>query len=317
MKKLNLLVFDTSIDLVTEGIIESGLLHPAQVSQLDPWAEELQPEAEGEARQWQPPLLNRGREVLKKLGPGGRPLPGPEPAFQPVGREEAEGTLREAESRLNPLWLEKEAREEELSTQERMLAEVKTFALDKLGFSWKGKYSFLEVALGQVAETNLPILEAGLKPIPHVLLPVQTASGKVTLLVIVLRKDRVVLEKNMAECGFTRAELPPGRPELNRELVRKIQTRIEDLQTEIAAADRKLALAAEELAPRLRALLDRLQLGQTIERATTYVRKTRRTYLISGWIPGRQVPVLVAKIRELTGGRCFFEFQDPEEIEGV
>ncbi|MCX6348958.1 MAG: hypothetical protein NTV79_05595, partial [Candidatus Aureabacteria bacterium] len=315
MRKLDLLVFDTAVDRVTEGIIEAGLLHPVEVCELEPWADRLEPERAQEAIAWRMALLSRTQDLMTKMGAA--PSPPPDGAGETVEKEAEEKFLGETENRFRPLWLDREAKTEELATQEKMLSEVKTFALDRIGFPIKGKYSFLELELGQVAETNLPILESGLRDVPHVLLPVQTVDRTVTLIAIVLRKDRAVLEKSLEESNFVRARMPPGKPELDRELQGKIAARIGGLTDDIAALDRRIAQGKASVAPRLQSLRRRLEIERMIQRAKTYFRKTRRTYLISGWVPEKKLDGLVKRVGDLTEGKCYAETEDPDRMEGV
>ncbi len=314
MLKFDLLVFDVSIDRVTEGIVKSGLLHPIRVTELEPWAEGLQAERTAETLTWENALLARARELLAKCAE--RPAP-PEAAEGPAVQAEAEKALRRAEERLHPLQAEREAKVEEIAVQERILQEIGTFALDKIGFPLGKRYSFLEIELGNLPAENLPFLEGGLKTVPHVILPVQQEGRRLTAVAIVLRKDRAVLDKSLDEAGFDRAQVPAERAGLDRDLKAAVEATLARLREELAEINRRIAAAEAEAVPDLQRLRRRLELSRTIAKAKSYFRKTSRTYLISGWVPKKHSADLVQRVRELTGGRCYCEFQDPEAMEGV
>jgi V/A-type H+-transporting ATPase subunit I len=314
MQKFDLLVFDVSIDRVTEGIVESGLLHPVRVTELEPWAEGLAAGRAPDAVSWENASLARARDLLAPCAPRPAPLSG---ADGPADQAEADKHLLRAEERFHPLRAERAAKSEEISVQERMLQEIGTFALDKIGFPLQKRYSFLEIELGNLPEENLPFLEAGLKTVPHVVLPVQKSDRRLTVIVIVLRKDRAVLDKSLDEAGFDRARLPPDQAGLDRDLQSAIAATIARLQDELAEIDRRIGAAEEALVPGLLRLRRKLELARTIAKAKSYFRKTQRTYLISGWVPKKRAEDLVKRVRDLTEGRCYFEFQDPEAMAGV
>ena len=68
MQELNILVLDTDIDIVTQKIIEAGLLHLLRVDQLEDWIEEdLQPVAIETVQMEFSHLSTRINNIFKKL----------------------------------------------------------------------------------------------------------------------------------------------------------------------------------------------------------------------------------------------------------
>ena len=95
---------------------------------------------------------------------------------------------------------------EQLKTMQHELAEMPRMAFD---LHSRRKFRFLDMILGKVDAKSVESIERGLAKLPHVLLPFDVISnGQQVLMIIILKRDRPLLDRLLRNVTFEKIESP-------------------------------------------------------------------------------------------------------------
>lgn len=313
MEQINAVVFDADIDAVTEEIIKLGVLHLVDIASIASWSEGLRPAKPSQAINRYSELSRKIKEISKKLEIDAE-LSKTQKKIKIVDVDEMEKTLDKMEEEINPIILEKDIKKEELKNQQKMFNQVKLFAPSDVKIKNRGKYSFLEMVTGQVEKKNVSIIESELSPVPNVIMPFRTAEGKIMLLLIVLKKDKAVLEKAMRESSFEKIEVPEEAAKITGSAQKNMKQKIVELQGKMNDIESKVQDKRDKFLPNLLNFMKFLQAKQMLTKVKAYFKRTERTYLISGWIPKSKSRLLTEAIKRTTGGNCYIEEVTAEKL---
>ncbi len=316
MEQLNLVVLDTDIDAVTKEIVRSGVVHLINSSEVQPWAAEMsavqterQSGKDAELLRRITTLSQRADLVLTETAAA--------TMAGKVTEEEVDNNLQSIEAALNPLLMQCVLKQEALARQEQLLDQVRVFGslADMAGI--KTRHSFIAIETGKVVEAAVGLIQRELAPIPHVLLPYRVDEGQALLLIVVLKKDKVVLDNVLAKSAWEKMDLPPEAAQITGDVQQEIKGRINKLQKDIAGLKAQLGETKTKYLPELSRYQQELRARLVLSGARSFFRKTGRSYLISGWIPLRQKAELINHLQRITEGRCYVEGLLPEQVTGV
>ncbi len=316
MEQISMIIFDTDIDAVTDEIIKLGILHLMDITEIAPWTEDLESAKVDQIQQKYSELSKRLKVITRRLGLEEK-LVKVTQKIKTVGADEIEKTMDRIEADVNPLILERDTKHEELKSQQKIFNQVKLFTPLDLKIDTRTRYTFLEMVTGHAEEKNLSIIKKELEPIPSVIMPFRTTEGKVMLLLIVLKKDRVVLEKAMRESSFEKLEVPEETTRIAGDVQKQMKKKITKLQKEIGDIELKVQDEKYRFYPLLLNFIKVLKAKQMSIRAKIYFKKTERTYLISGWVPKNKRRNLIKGIQRVTENRCYIKEVEAEKIEAV
>lgn len=316
MEQINMIIFDTDIDVVTEEIINLGILHLMDIAEIASWSQDLRSAKAEDAISKYSELSKKIKGLSRKLGINEQ-VTQEQKKIRPLDVNEIEEALNKIDSQITSLVLDRDMKKEELKSQQKIFNKVKIFSPLDPRVRKQSRYSFLETVTGQVEEKNLPIIKRELNPIPSVIMPFQMVEGKVMLLLIVLKKDKVVLEKAMRESSFEKVEIPEQVARVSGDMKEKIKAKIADLQKQVQAQELKIQDKRDEFYPDLMNFSKFLQAKQISAKAKAYFKKTEHTYLVSGWIPKNKKNSLIKAIKSLTQNNCYIEETDAEKVEAV
>ena len=318
MQQVNLLVLKEDVDAVTETIAEDGVMHLADFSEIEDWAQDLSAVQASEA-------LERAGKLEKKLrelaaGTGIRDLPktisSAAQYMTLADLDKAETEVAEIEAAVSGLIAGRDSKAQELEKLLKISEELKVFA--PLGRIDPGaRYSFLEAVTGKVPRRNLPLIERAMEGIPLVLMPFSVEGDMVTFVALTLKRNTAALDRALREASFEKVIPPSELSEISGDAQRTLAQKTDTLRRELSALDEEIAAARRRYRQPLREMSGRVNCTKLLTRARGYFRKTGSACLISGWVPEKDVPELSRALHTVTAGHCYLEARRPDEISAV
>jgi V/A-type H+-transporting ATPase subunit I len=318
MQQINVLVLESELDDVVRAIVRLGILHLIRLDDQEPWAENLRSYEAGGARAKIDFLRNRLANLTKDLGidqltiePGGS-IP-----------EISMGDLGEIEKYLATLQLSIEGTIARRSDVTKKLERLEAIASEvspllSLGVPIeRSMYTFLDVHYGEVRSENVPYIREKLAPLAAVFLPVGRREKSELVLLIGLKSDRLKIKRILSEASFEEIEISEAvrkeAPQVSGELAK----RIDDLKEDLAAVNRDVAAIRDENLSKITEYNRSLMIAALLMRFKNYLKRTKKTYILSGWIPSKERRVIERDIMEAAKGRAIIEVHSPEELPAV
>lgn len=329
MKQLNILVFDQDIDAVTEKIISLEAIHLVSVNELEAWGKTMGSVAIEQKNDRCQDSLIRIKHILaecKNCTPDilGSSLRCEEEELKEglnenrkINVDAIENKLDEIELKIAPILLQRKSLREQLTTKKHIYAQIKMFSSDFLLFNARGKYSFLEVVSGKVKNIYADKIRRELIDVPHMLMPVQVIDDFTLMLIIVLKKDKAVLDKALKMSLFENVALPGEISNITGDVKSELRNHISKLEEQILDQESKLKHISKKFINDLMLYEKILKAKCMLMKTKSYFKKTNRTYLISGWIPQDKRDLLSKELSSVTSGRCYLEEQDTMDVAGV
>lgn len=320
MHQINVVVFESEVDAVAREIVRLGILHLVRLDEEEgDWASELK---DYETRRMQgriDGLASRVSQLMKSLKIRELPLEARDGRHLEIGPADLDGMEREIAS-LEETVDALEHRRKELQVKlERMRGIMREVApLDVVGLPpERTPYTFLEIRYGQVKMENLEYVREKLAPLAAVALPLVQRGESQVILVIGLKTDRLKLKRILREAAFEEIEMPEEAGKESGLVTGELEKRIEGLEEQVAEIDGDLAALREGNAERVTEYHRSLKVAELLLRVKTYLKRTAKTYVFSGWIPSDKRQVVEREIYRAAKGRAIIEVVPPEEIGGV
>jgi V/A-type H+-transporting ATPase subunit I len=314
MSNVTAIVYDTDVEKVTGEILRLGMLQLVDATEVQEWAGEMSSVVNEEMIEKYTRLEERIKSIGAKLG---RPIEmkAEKIELQDLDVRSMTEELDEAEEEADSYITRKRFARQEIGRLMSLLSEAKRGFQGGLPVDVHGPFSFLEARAVKISDKNVPVLHSLLKGIPSVVLQIGSSGDKRDCLVMVLRKDRRVLEDALKEISFTKIDLPEkGEEDLDENFAVEIREKIMKEERDLDDANRKLAGIADEKMSKLSEFLGLVHTRKVIHQAQHHFKKTSRTYLISGWIPISRKKKLISRIESLTDGQCYIEEVTAEEL---
>lgn len=314
MTQFNALIFDTDVDRATTAIIHSGLVHLVRIADVQHWADQAKLQS---ASHDDTPLLLEikasARSLAENLGVS-PDVVSESAAFAPFDPAAARRTLHEITKAIKPALGERYAAWQKLASLQQTRQQATTDIRTRFGLDLPSRYTMLEVALGYIPDKNVDLLKNLLSAVPNVVLSFPEPTGKVSVMAIVLRKDREILRQARDKVDFAEAVLPDNRPPSSEDLLSQLDDRIAKAGDELAKADDALQRSRDAHSSALRAVLSQVSLHQLAASAKGQFTKTARTYVISGWTPSRTAGRVVEALRSACQNRCLVDLRRAQEV---
>ncbi|HIP84472.1 MAG TPA: V-type ATP synthase subunit I [Methanothermococcus okinawensis] len=340
MRKLRAVILDEKMDNVVRELHEEGLMELCDLTSKleDPqWADLLSPSSPAPYLRDVSALLiktNRFLDLFDSVKPeekrGLKELLNPTlPPKEKVtfssadeviayGRsllESIEGEVKELAERLNYL----ESRINYLQQLKGYMEYLKDFDID-LEYVKSGPYTY--VAVGLVPEDRISQLKERISSITDNLSEViegrtvitSEREKKVPVIVVTLKEYGDAVSGELRRSGFERIEISnlKGTP---RENLEKIEEEIKECKKERETILNKLRELAKKWYRKLLVLHELLEIEK--ERAESYTKygRTKRTYMLEGWVPEKYVDKAKSTIERASQGCGVVEVGEPDEPE--
>ena len=318
MDQINVLVFESELDDVAEAIVRLGIVHIVKLDDQEPWAENLRSFDAADARGKIDILRNRIAALIRDLGIEDKALvPGESAPEVSMGDLAAiDRSISSIEAALeDPL-----ARRAELRKKlERMQAIAGEVApLLDLGLPvGKTPYSFLEIRYGEVRVENLEIIKGKIAPLAAVAFPVAKRGKNDLVVVIGLKSDRLKLKRILAEASFEEVEIATEARKEISEVEGEVDKQIDSLKEAIHDVGLEIAAIRDENLPKIVEYYRSLRVAGLLLKFKNYLKRTKKTFIFSGWIPADQRKAVEREIMAAAKGRAIIEVRAPEELAGV
>ena len=318
MDQINVLVFESELDAVAGAIVRTGILHLVQLDDQEPWAENLRGFEAADVRGKIETLRNRIAIVIRDLGIADSSLY-PAEALPDISM----GDLAEIDRYISAVEVELQtpvARRSELRKKldrmEAIASEVAPFLNLGLPIA-KAPYSFLEIHYGEVRTENLDIIKEKIAPLAAVVFPV-TKRGKNDLIVLIgLKSDRLKLKRILNEASFEEVEVATDMKREVPEVAGELGKQIEALKDDIDAIGAEIAAMRENNLSKITEYYRSLRVAALLLKFKNYLKRTKKTYIFSGWIPASARKGIEREIMSAAKGRAIIEVHAPEQIAGV
>ena len=318
MDQINVLVFESELDAVASAIVRLGILHLVQLDDQEQWAENLRNFEAADLRFKIDSLQSRLAVIMRDLVIVDSSLrPGETAPEISMGDLAAiENFVASVEvSMQSPVGRRTEIKRK-LDRMEAIASEVAPF-LD-LGLPLERRaYSFLVIHYGEVRTENLELIREKIAPLAAVVFPI-AKHGKNDLVVLIgLKSDRLKLKRILTEASFDEVEvaeeLRKEIPEVTGELGKQIET----LKDDLAAVGAELVEVRERNVSKITEYYRSLRVAALLLKFKNFLKRTKKTYIFSGWIPANERKTVEREIMSAAKGRAIIEVHSPEELSSV
>lgn len=318
MHQINVLVFESEVDAVAREIVRLGILHLVRLDDQEPWAENLRGFEAGEIRGKIERLRGRLGMLMKNLGVKEAALDAEAPITDVTMGDlgEMERYVDSIERTLaGPLERRADARQK-LDRLEAIATEVAP--LMELGLPiGKTPYTFLELHYGEVRSENADYIRGKIAQMPAVMLVLSKRDKNDLILLIGLKSDRLKLKRILREASFDEVEVGEEARREAAEVKGELGKKIESLKDDLAELDAEIAKLRDENAGRIMEYNRSLRVAALLLRVKNYLKRTRKTFIFSGWIPSESRREVEKEILRAAKGRAIVEVLSPDDVAGV
>ncbi len=322
MHQMNVVVFESELDEVARTIARLRVLHLIKLDEEMPWTRKLQGvDADREGARIQR-LRERLSLLMKELRIREVPAGGAEvESFkEPTARDlnEIEEKAASLEGELDKLKERRKELEQRLNQLRGIMSE--SAPLSRVGImSPDASYRFLLVRYGRVLHKNIRYIEEKLAPLAAVAITLDRRDDEDIILVIGLKRDKLKLKRILREAAFEDIDIPSESDlKTSREMLGPgLEDKIAEIEKDIEGINSDIDALRDESAPAVTRYYQLLRVAELYIKVKGYLKKTKRTYLFSGWVPSDRKRRVKNEILKAAGGRAIIEIVPPEEIAGV
>jgi V/A-type H+-transporting ATPase subunit I len=286
MREANLFVLEPDLEAVTAALARTEAMH----------LEDVAPEGWITSPQWTE-LANRYNTLALRLADllrslGREPIPGPVPGaeFDP------QRDWRDIETRLTAMETPVQSWQRQLKETEQQLERLRTgesqvrllLPLD-VPVEELRRLEYQTVTVGTLPAENVSRVAEALFQIPFILLPVESRKNRTLVLAASSTDNAALLDRALKSAFFEPVTVPPealGRP---AEAVRALERRAGELQHRLSELESERKKLAGEFSREVNDLWCRAAADVKLAEAIRRFPKHGEVYLISGWVPARDL----------------------------
>jgi V/A-type H+/Na+-transporting ATPase subunit I len=176
-----------------------------------------------------------------------------------------------------------------------------------------GQFSFLHFVTGSLPEENLDQLQKEVGD-SMVLLPLPKQKGRLPLIALTNRRNRLALESALQQAGFLRETLPAIEGATVDTLSEESHRERERVAVELEQARKEMRVIAAAAVRPLAEIEQLANVERSLLEAEQNFPRTEAAVLLTGWIPAADAPAVEQGLREITGARCAIETTAPENL---
>ena len=314
MEQIHVVFSEKDVGKVADAVVRQGALQIVDAAEMESWARNLTRAGSGEetvemkTRREKVEGIMRDLEItdqLETVAPDEAPW------------EEIDRKSTDLERSYKGDISSREEIDKELVRLRELRNRMDTVAVPDFPLKNLDEYTYLAIEIGHLAEENLKTLRRNLESFLHVLMVLGQVGGMTRIVVMALKRDHDRLKSALNEAGFQSAPLDEIDELPSPEMIKKMDQEIDRLREKKFSINERLKKLARDHEPFLRSVLLRIRRDILKTHILKYLRKTERTYLLSGWIPGNLRESFVQEIRKTTQNRCIIEEIPAEDIPSV
>ncbi len=310
MSEVDIFVLEEDGQAVAETVARLGVMHLLDANTLGRWAQNVGTEWSGRVSAYGG-QARRIREILSQLGVEEN-LPTCDTPYDPVhDLSVLEQQLQDIETRAQTLREEESTLRQEREQLELAARSAEMLAPLRISISELSQFEHLHMVLGTMPAENLARLETSLFRIPYTIIPVHRFDGRVLIFAFCALEHADILERALQSAFLSRLVVPKDFVGTGQEVLTQVRDRIETTDKKIADVDARKKQLVSEVGPTLQMMLARALGDQAVAEAMSMFGHRGRVYLMAGWVPKDQVPLLRAAVAEATNDRVTFEENSP------
>ncbi len=315
MKQVSLVVLSEDLMKVNEAIIRHGCLHPFHADVMGDWANRLSRFYDTGQLQDMKDLRMRiaaiARKVHLDLSFDSVTFDKLKPQLEQLKAERVREEIIQFDSQLKAMTDSLRGIDSKLASQEGVKQQFGVFR-DVLDITKISNYSLLDQFVGKVPAVRRDELSEKLKKMPHLVVPVKELPPWSVIIIYVLKKDRITVQKILNDVSFQAETLSSELKGTPHEVIENMQKSFERLHEDKKAIEHKKSVLEDQIREKLPLYAYYVHFHALLLESQNYFKKTARTCLITGWVPHEEVDKVTAEIKTVTNGRCCFKSLDPD-----
>jgi len=318
MHQINVLIFESELDEVAREIVRLGILHLVQLDDQEPWAENLKGFEAGAVRTKIEYLRGRLALLMKNLEIGELSLETGSGISEVTMGDlaEMEKYIVSIEHEIDGMLARRNELKQKLERMEAIASEVAP--LMDLGLPIeKAPYSFLDWHYGEVRSENVGYIREKIAELPAVMLSLSRRDKNELILLIGLKSDRLKLKRILREASFDAVEIGEEAKREAAEVKGELGKKIDALREDFDEVQADLSAVRDANTGRITEYNRSLRVAALLLKVKNYLKRTRKTYIFSGWIPSGKRREVEKEILRAAKGRAIIEVLSPEEVAGV
>jgi V/A-type H+/Na+-transporting ATPase subunit I len=315
MKQLIAVIRDTDADAVTKGLLNAGVLHFIQVSEI-----ERNAHVDAMVPQIPQSRISETRKQVENYLAMLKVVPQVEKGLDAAGIEPLDlGTANRFIDALSLSVQDIRNKQKEIQQDILKLEDLKRqldmFGDIKAGLYTRSSYSFLTIQTGRILSTRLPDFTKEIAAMPNVQLNFgQDATGTNILLITMKREDRKVNEI-LDRFGWVDVRLTEGSEEIKENVFADLDAKLARLHSDQDRLLNESYRIVSEKKEELSKMWVHLRTNELYYSIQSYFSRTAKTMLFTGWVPAGSQKALDRIIIAATGGKCYMEWYTPQEMQ--
>jgi vacuolar-type H+-ATPase subunit I/STV1 len=180
------------------------------------------------------------------------------------------------------------------------IRELQPIADVDLDISLMQKPRYIHAILGLMPTANLERLQASLSRVPHVLTRLSEDRQNAVVWLTGAQASADILDRAARSAYLNPLDLSEVHEGKPTEIIKSLQARIQNEEHAIAGLEAQLAALATRHRNELQSALWQVRSSRLLADAMSHYGKLRYTYLIVGWIPSANLPVLTRQLKQVS-----------------
>ncbi len=315
MNRISVLIMKEDMEAVVEEIARSGVLHLTRIEEMDVWADNLDDVGVSTLSAGYSKRMRRINDLIQEISPKdlGRESGGGEE----IGLLDLRGVDKEIdriEKEVEPAIASRRVLNERLAEIKSLQGQIDSLVPTGMPIAGLVHSSLLSTAIGVIEESKLEDVRKILSSVPSVVLPYGQEGKSVSIVGVVLRRDKTRLDSALNQAGFTESRLPADLSEVSTEIQARAREKAVEIEERLERARADLAGVTEKVLPDLKDMSRRVQAAVLLLNIKEYCKVTEKTCLFSGWVPDEETEDLVSRIKQMTSGRAVIEVTRADKL---
>ena len=316
MNELSLVILNEDLQKVNETIIKHGCLHPFKIDMLGDWAKKLDGFSTASSLEEHRGIEKKIDALCAKVNVDLDYDPSKfESIKDQIEKFKADDIFRQIidfEIQIKSIDDKNTQLDEQLLTAQDINSRYNMFR-DIIGLPKNQSFTILEQVTGKIPSANLNSLQDGLSNHPHLLIPVRQAEPWTIIILYTLKRETISIKKLLEKINFQAVSLEAelqGSPE---QILDKLNKNIDRLKKEKIELQEKKKKLYETIKSNIVMYGYYVHYNSLLLKSQTYFKKTSKTCIITGWVPGDNLHDLLADIKKVTNNRCYYSVKNPVE----
>lgn len=306
MRHVNIFVLQDDVLRVTVALGKLGVLHLAQVEESsqwerggeDPWSERADQYAS---------LERELGDLLDVLEIPREAAPAPEVKVPEEQIEDVEALIDEVRASMEDWEARRAATEDEIRRLHLLEQEAEAIRPLDIPVERFRAMEHLHLVVGSLPQENLERLQMVLFTIPFVVVPIYEHDDRVFVFAVSARHDAAVLDRALESALLERLELPEGVTGSPAEALEELHARLEAAQRRLDELEEERKDVVNAYRERLLSRWTQMHYDATVLSTVQQYGRHEDAYLITGWVPAKDLERLVSTVDETAEKRADIE----------